>query len=132
MEQQQELKLHAATQQVARVQYRIEVIRKQIQIAKIQFVKSLESGTTSAELRILNDTLALYRQTVGKLTKDLLHFETLRNEQLGRYREERRRREILENLRTQSFEAYRRKIARQEQRRADDLFLMRHARQQQG
>ena len=125
LEHQQELRLRAANQQVARVRHLIEQMdqrRRQLDSTQTQ---QLSSGTTAAELQfgLLCDSELLRHRVV--LEQELGRLQQLREQQRQVFQQARRARETLESLRDQQFRVYQKESARREQRSLDDLFLMR-------
>jgi len=125
LEQQQELRLRAANQQVSRVRHAIEQLDAQKQQNRMQQSRLLQAGTTGAELEFERVTeLALHRRR-GELDIELARTQQLRDEQQRNFRQARRRRETLSSLRETQLHLYQREAARREQRRVDDAFLLR-------
>ena len=125
MEHQQELRLRSANQQVARVRHAIEQLDGRIVQTHSLSSEYLIKGTTGAELLFLkNSEVALHTQR-QELEHELARCQHLRDQQERVFRQARRERETFENLRRQQLRDYERDQARREQRRADDLFLMR-------
>jgi flagellar export protein FliJ len=125
LEQQQELRLRAANQQVSRVRHAIEQLDAQKQQNRMQQSRQLQAGTTGAELEFERVTeLALHRRR-GELDIELARTQQLRDEQQRNFRQARRRRETLSSLRETQLHLYQREAARREQRRVDDAFLLR-------
>ena len=125
IEHQQELRLRAANQQVARVRHLIEQLnhrRNEMQAAQQE---RLNSGITSAELRFdLHWEGELLRHR-GELEQQLIRLQQLRDQQRELFRSARQARETIENLREGQSLAYRTDETRREQRDLDDLFLLR-------
>ncbi|HEY6764333.1 MAG TPA: flagellar FliJ family protein [Candidatus Sulfotelmatobacter sp.] len=125
LEHQQELRLRAANQQVARVRHLIEQLNLRKQQNKLQQSRELQVGTTGAELefeRSMESALLSHR---GELESELVRMQQLRDEQQRLFRHARRRRETLDTLREQKLLEYEREASRREQRQADDSFLLR-------
>ncbi len=125
LEHQQELRLRAANQQVARVRRLIEQMegrRQQLHSAQTQ---ELSSGTTVAELRfgLLCESEVLRHRRV--LEQELARLQQLREQQREIFRQARRARETLESVRDRQFRLHQKEAARREQRNLDDLFLLR-------
>lgn len=125
LEHQQELRLLAANQQVARMRHALNQLGGRIH--QIQMLSShyLATGTTGAELSFLQASEALLHRQRQELEQELLRCQHLRDQQERVFRQARRERETFENLRNQHLRAYRLEQARREQRLLDDLFLMR-------
>jgi len=125
IEHQQELRLRAANQQVARVQHLIEQMdgrRKELQSAQS---KELSSGMTAVELQfglLCEAELLRHRR---ELEQQLVRLQQAREQQREIFRQARRTRETLESVRDRQLVVYQKDAARREQRRLDDLFLLR-------
>lgn len=125
LEHQQELRLRAANQQVARVRHLIEQMDLRRQQLQSTQERDLSSGTTSAELRFglqLEAELQRHRLT---LQQQLVALEKARDLQREIFQQARRARETLESVRDHQLLLYKKEAARREQRGLDDLFLMR-------
>jgi len=125
LEHQQELRLRAANQQVARVQHFIEQLgarREQMQDARSQ---ELRRGLTSAEMRFELQCEGEVLRQRKELEAQLARLQHLRDQQRLILRQARQARETLEAVRDRQLAVYRQEAARREQRRLDDLFLMR-------
>lgn len=127
VEHQQELRLRAANQQVARIRHLIE--QTDIRIGEIRQMSSreLSSGTTSAELRFALENRFLLESQRHELESQLARAASLRNQQQLIFQQVRRERETFESLRDEQKREYERESSRKEQRRLDDLFLLRQA-----
>ena len=125
MEHQQELLLRAAHQQVARVRHGIQRIDHALGEAEQRSSRTLASGTTSAELLFGLQSEAALLQYREKLGAELIRLGKLRDQQAEIFRRARRERETIESLRDQQLREYKRDALRREQRRVDDLFLLR-------
>jgi flagellar export protein FliJ len=132
MERQQELRLRAAHQQVARVRHGIERIDHALGEAEQLSGRALASGTTSAELLFGLQSEAALVEHREKLGAELARLAKLRDQQAEIFRHARRQRETIESLRDQQVRDHKRVALRQEQRRVDDLFLLRRNYQQRG
>jgi flagellar export protein FliJ len=125
LEHQQELRLRAANQQVARVRHALEQLDGRIRQTQTVCSQYLAGGTTGAELSFLQTTEGLLHAQRQGLEHELIRFEHARDQQERVFRQARRERETFESLRDEQFHDYERAQARREQRRLDDLFLMR-------
>jgi len=125
MEHQQELRLRAANQQVARAQHLIEQMDLQTKELRSKEMEELSSGTSAAELRfgLLREAAMLRRRR--EFEQQLTRMQQLRDQQREIFQQARRAREMLESLRDQQLSLYKKDAARREQRSLDDLFLMR-------
>lgn len=125
VERQQELRLRAANQLVARARQGIERVDERRQSMHAERSRDLEAGVTAAELRF---GLKCEAELVGQrreIELQLVHLEQLRDQQREIFQQARRVRETLENLREQLFSLYKQAALRREQRNLDDLFLLR-------
>lgn len=125
LEHQQELRLRAVNQQVARVQHAIGQIdsrREQMRAARGQ---QLQRWMTAAEMRFeLQCEEALLRLR-RELEKQSARLQQLRDQQRAVLQQARQARETLEAVRDRQLQIYRQQAARRDQREQDDLFLMR-------
>lgn len=125
IEHQQELRLRAANQQVARVRHLIEqmdIRRRELNSAQ---ASALSGGMTAVELQfelLCEGELLRHRR---ELAQQLVRLEQLREQQRELFQQARRARETLEAVRDQQLHLYRKEAARREQRNLDDLFLQR-------
>jgi flagellar export protein FliJ len=127
LEHQQELRLRATNQQVARVRRAIDNLEQRMRDAKLQNTGQLHAGTTAAELRFsLIKESALHQQR-QQLLRELVRVENLRDEQQKIFQQARRERETFESLRDSQLREYELEAMRREQRQLDDLFLLRRA-----
>lgn len=127
LEHQQELRLRAANQQVARVQHAIEQMEARREQMRTVRAQELGGGLMAAELRFeLQCEEAVVRQR-REWEAQLARLQQLRDQQRAILQQARQAREMLEAVRDRQLEAYRRETARREQRRLDDLFLLRRS-----
>jgi flagellar export protein FliJ len=127
VEHQQELRLRAANQQVARIRHLLDQIDERIRQVHIRQAQELGVGTTSAELRFTLGFEASLRQQRQEAERELLRWQNLRDQQQRIFQQARRERETFESLRDHQLREYQRNAARREQRQLDDLFLLRQA-----
>jgi flagellar export protein FliJ len=125
LEHQQELRLRAANQQVARVRHLIDQMDLHRQELQLIESKQLSAGTTAAELRfgLLCDGEILRHRR--ELEQQLVRLQLARDQQREILQQARRARETLESVRDRQLLLYRKQAARREQKNMDDLFLMR-------
>lgn len=125
LEHQQELRLRAANQQVARVQHLIEQLeRRRNEIHAAQLAR-MSSGVTSAELRFeLHREGELLRHR-SELQQEWIRLQHLRDQQREVFRLTRQARETLESARDLQLQSYKKETVRREQRNLDDLFILR-------
>jgi flagellar export protein FliJ len=127
IEHQQELLLQESNQRVERI--RMEIENADSAMTNIAQRESLQltSGVSAAELQfdlLCRSALVRHRH---KLEKEMAKAEQLCSARRGAFREARRQREVLDTLKSHQLELYRQQETRQEQRSADDLFLLRRA-----
>ncbi len=125
LERQQELRLRAAHQRVARVRHLIEAAEQRHGELRAEQLNSLSSGTTAAELHFglqCEAELDLHRK---ELDRQLAILQQACEKQRELLQQARRGREILESLRDQTLRLYEKQARRSEQRNLDDLFLLR-------
>jgi flagellar export protein FliJ len=127
VEHQQELRLRAANQQVARVRHALDQIDDRIQQVQVRASHELGVGTTSAEVRFALSSEASLRQQRVDIERELTRWGNLRDQQQKIFQEARRERETFESLRDRQLRQYQREGARRDQRQVDDLFLSRQA-----
>ena len=127
VEHQQELRLRAANQQVARIRHLVDQIEERIRLVHIRQSQELGIGTTSAELRFTLGLEALLHQQRQEAERELVRWQNLRDQQQRIFQQARRERETFESLRNHQLRDYERNAARREQRQLDDLFLLRQA-----
>jgi flagellar export protein FliJ len=132
IEYQQELRLRAANQQVSKVRYSIDQVEEHIRKMRTQSSQQLIIGMTSAELCFGLTSETALQNTRRKLEKELVRIKTLRDQQQRIFEQARRERETLESLRNQQQHSYEIDQRRREQRRLDDLFLLRQAYRRRG
>ena len=125
LEHQQELRLRAANQQVARVRHALQQLDANIRQTHALSAQYLAAGTTGAELSFLQATEGSLHTQRQELEHELLRCQHLRDQQERVFRQARRERETFENLRSEQLRTYQRDLARRQQRQLDDLFLMR-------
>lgn len=128
LEHQQELRLRAANQQVARVRHMIEQLEAHKQQRRSQQSVELQAGTTGAELQFERTMESALRCRREELEAELVRVQQLRDEQQRNFRLARRRRETLDSLRETQLHAHQREAQRREQRQQDDSFLLRRKR----
>jgi flagellar protein FliJ len=125
LEHQQELRLRAANQQVARVRYALEQLDGRVRQTQTLFSQNLAGGTTGAELSFLRTTEGLLHAQRQEVEHELSRCQHVRDQQERVFRQARRERETFESLRDEQLRDYEREQARRQQRQLDDLFLMR-------
>jgi flagellar export protein FliJ len=125
LEHQQELKLRAANQQVARVRHLIEQLDLRRQHWHDVQTKNLVQGLRAAELQfeLLCDAELLRHR--GLLEQELARQQQLREQQRELFQQARRARETLAAVRDKQLRLYNQDAVRKEQRNLDEMFLLR-------
>jgi flagellar export protein FliJ len=125
LEHQQELRLRAANHQVGKMRHLITQVELASRESRALQLRRLETGLSAAEIRFELSCEAVVEQRQRSLEQELVRLEKLRDEQLAIYQRLRRDHETLQGLRDQQLRVYQKGAARNEQRRLDDLFLLR-------
>jgi flagellar export protein FliJ len=125
LEHQQELRLRAANQRVARVRLMIDHLDGRRQELYSAQAKELSAGITAAELRFELQCETGLKRHRKELEQQLAALEKLRDQQREIWQQARQARETLESVRDQQLSLYKKKALRREQRSLDDVFLMR-------
>jgi|SRR5258708_637950 len=125
VEHQQELRLRAANQQVARVRHLLDQLDLRRAKMRVNQSQHLENGMTSAELRFGLLAETALREQHEQVVSELKRLQNLRDQQHRIFQHARREREIFESLRDRQFREYKRDASRREQRQLDNLFLLR-------
>jgi flagellar export protein FliJ len=127
LERQQELLLYQANQRVFALTRQIEELDAGMtENARYQSAR-LQSGVSAAELQFDLLCHAVLLEWRHDLETKLAEAQSQRDAQAENLRQARRQREVIETLRHHQLQAYRAREARQDQRRADDLFLLRRS-----
>lgn len=124
-ERQQELLLLEANHQVLQVRHQIEGVNAGLANAAMHAERQLGSGWTAAELQFEMLCRSVLVERRHQLEKELARRNEARSKCLEAAIQARRQREVIETLRAHQFQLYRQEEGRREQRRLDDLFLMR-------
>lgn len=127
LEHQQELRLRAANQQVARVRRVLDQHSARVQELHISQARELTAGTTAAELRFAGLCRSALEQQRQELERELKRLQKLRDEQQRLFVEARRQSETVAGLRDRQRHEYELRAARREQRQLDDAFLLRRS-----
>ncbi|HTS10137.1 MAG TPA: flagellar FliJ family protein [Candidatus Eisenbacteria bacterium] len=127
VEHQQELRLRAANQQVAKVRHAIEQLTEQAAQLQVESSEHLASGTIAAEIRFMLHSINMLVLHQREAEQMLARASSMRDQQENVFRQARRERETLEILREQQLQRYQRTQLRRQQQRLDDLFLLRRS-----
>jgi flagellar export protein FliJ len=127
LERKQELRLQEASHRLAMLLQQIEDVHCETESIAARRGPQLESGISAAELQfdVLCRSVLTERQHI--LEKQLVEAEAFRRSCSEDFRQARRQSEAMDTLRLHQLHSYRQQEARQEQRRLDDLFLLRRA-----
>jgi flagellar export protein FliJ len=125
LEHQQELRLRAANQQVAKARHSIEQIDTHLKHVRASQSQRLAAGTTSAELIFNFSCESVLLEQRHSMQRELQRLQSLRDEQQRLFQRARRARETFESLRDRQLREYECAAARKEQRQLDELFLVR-------
>jgi flagellar export protein FliJ len=125
IEHQQELRLRAANQQVARMRRLMEHIEQQTESLRVRQSGELSAGTTAAELQFAHACEGVLAQHRMAAARELKRLEQVRDQQNQLFQRARRERETFDSLREQRRLEYERNARRREQRQLDELFLLR-------
>lgn len=127
VERQQELLLQEANQRLAGLRRRMEEVDAQLAQLTARKMRQLESGFSAAELQFDLLCRSVVLQQRAALEQEMAQAEAMRDARREIFREARRQREVIDTLRTHQLQAHRQQEMRQEQRRLDDMFLLRQA-----
>lgn len=127
LERQQELRLQEANHRVAMLRQQIEDVHSEMENIEVRRRPQRESGISAAELQfdVLCRSVLAARQLA--LEKQLVEAEAYRRSRSEAFQHARQQREVMDVLRRHQFEDYQQEEARQDQRRLDDLFLLRRS-----
>jgi flagellar biosynthesis chaperone FliJ len=121
------LKLEAIVSEQDQVRARLhELTARSLELHR-QFQARLTDATAGSEVQFENERETNTNLFLGGLRKRLVELDQRRLAQVQIFREVRRNRELIENLRVGQFNAYRMEQGRRSQQELDDLFLMRQA-----
>lgn len=125
VEHQQELKLRAANQSVARARHAIEQFDASRQQLLAVQSRRLTDGTTAAEMRFELQCEAQLLRHRREAEQQLAKLEQAQAQQREALHQARKARETLEAVRDRQWSLYQKEALRRQQRNLDDLFLMR-------
>jgi flagellar export protein FliJ len=125
LERKQELRFQEASHRVALLLRQIEDVQSDIENIAAKRRPQLASGISAAELHfdLLCRSVLIERQRI--LNHELLKAEAFRQSCLEDLQQARRQREVMDTLRHDQLQIYLQQEGRQDQRRLDDLFLLR-------
>jgi flagellar export protein FliJ len=125
LEQREMLLLERRYAELAAVQGRLWEAAESIVRAQQQQADELKAGTTAFPLQLIVETIKALERHRATLQLNLQEAQLRLREQLGKYRQARQKRDVLEELRQQQFDYYQREQGKMEQRECDELFLLR-------
>jgi flagellar export protein FliJ len=127
LERQQELRLQEANHAVAILRQQIENAHNEAKNIVAQRRPQFESGISAAELQFDVLCRLALAERQQSLEKQLVAAEALRHTRSREFLEARRQREVIDTLRQHQLKEYEIQETRLDQRRLDDLFLLRRA-----
>jgi len=127
LERQHELRLQEANHRLFRLRQQIEDMHGEMENIVAQRRPQLESGVSAAELQFdfLCRTVLIERQHA--LEKQMAEAEAYQHSCRVDFQQARRQREVMDTLRLHQWQDHNQQEARQDQRRLDDLFLLRRS-----
>lgn len=132
LEHQQELLLQAANHRTTALRREIDDLERSMEEIAAQRAGQLKSGLSAAELQFAVLCRSALWERRQQLEQSLNKAREERDACAQVFRKVRRDREVVETLRDRQFQLYRQLEARQNQRRLDDLFLLRRSYLQRG
>jgi flagellar export protein FliJ len=127
LERQHELRLQEANQRVTMLRQQIEGVHSEAQNILTGRRPQFESGISAAELQFDVLCLSVLTERQHALEQQLVEAEALRHTRSEEFLQARRQREVIDTLRHHQLQDCQQAEARQDQRRLDDLFLLRRA-----
>ena len=125
LERQAEILLQEANQQAAGLQRALEETDQAIAGVSAADAQALQTGVSAAQLQfdLLRRKVLLHRRK--ELEEELARAKKAQLQRLQEFHSARQQREVVETLRQHQLQCYREEEGRREQRRLDDLFLLR-------
>ena len=127
LEQQQELRLREANQQVSALARQVHDVDLQLTRGATRERQRLESGVSAAEIKFEQQCLSVLQEHRSRLEQRRDEAIRARDVCAAAYRKARQQREVLETFRNQQLQAHRQEMDRHNQRSHDDLLLLRRA-----
>lgn len=128
LERREYLALQALYSESAEVRSDIRGLEQMLLQARSQRISKLSEGMPAVLLQFELESEARVERKRQTLLTKLAELQGKVKEQIGKYRQARQKREILEELRRQQLQEYAREEAIREQQAADELFLLRRMR----
>lgn len=126
-QRQQEARLREANLRVAVLSRQIKDAQDGLEDIERRRQPQMESGISGAELQFDVLCRAVLMERRHTLEKQLSEAKALRGFCQEAFQQARRKREVVDTLRRHQLQGYEQEEARQDQRRLDDLFLLRRA-----
>lgn len=127
IEHQQELRLRVANQKVSKARHIIEKNLEALHQNRLFLSEKLARGTDAAEIQFFVAAQTALQLLRRDLERELARLGELRDQQQRMFVQARRERQTLESLRDQKITEYKQELARREQARLDELFLLRRS-----
>ena len=125
LEQHEMLLLEGCYTELAAAQGELWETAQNIARAQAQQAEELKSGTTAFPLQLQVATIGSLEQRRAVLQKNLQDAQARLHEQLEKYRQARKKRDVLKELHQQQLRKYQQEQEKLEQRERDELFLLR-------
>ncbi len=126
-EQREWLKLQVIAQQLASLRSRLQSLQQVGQDIRQQNAGQLLQGVRASEIHFNGECAIVFRQRLAEARRCVAVIEEEHIRQMDVFRNERRKREVLEQLREGECERYRKDRERREQNQSDELFVIRRA-----
>ena len=127
VEQQRETLLQEARQQIAAIFREIEELDCSLAKSVIRQAAELTAGVTAAKLQFDAVCLHVSAERRQELKKELARREEVLAQRMREFQHARRQREAIDTIREHQIQLYRQQQSRKEQRRLDELLLIRRA-----
>jgi flagellar protein FliJ len=128
LEQREYLALEKIQLEIAQAERRVQKLEESWSAAAKRREEELGRGTRSIHLQAAYNQELFFQKQRDDLLLKLQDLQAKRQQAMKAYELARQKREVLQELRTRAFDAYRHEQAKREQRTLDDLFLARHRR----
>jgi flagellar FliJ protein len=126
LEHTEALRLEKCYADLAKVQGMLWEAEQNIARAQQSRQDQLVRGVTAVELQMAMEEESRWKQRSAQLLQQLRDAQARLREQIVAYRKARQNRDVLEELRKQKLDTYRREQEKSEQRERDEAFLLRH------
>jgi flagellar export protein FliJ len=125
LEHTEALRLEKCYANLAKVQGMLWEAEQNIARARQTRQDELAQGVTAIELQLGLDEEARWKQRSAQLLQQMREAQARLKDQILAYRKARQNRDVLEELRKQKADSYRREQEKSEQRERDEAFLLR-------